>query len=377
MKKFKNFLIKNWINILLITFVICTAFISVLYARKFTALAKDTNEIRSIWQLAITAIAASVGIGTIINSTRSASTAAESMKVTKDRELREQSSHPVVLSLIAKFPYRAPMYEKNVSYNFPSEPKLGSTKDKVEMKARSDQQFINTIKDSLIKQETYNHNLELVNTGKGSCVNLEYEFSFLNLNDFVGYSVEYENLTDIENYTRVPSYSLSVDEYKRIFEITTIDNHIAKFVEKINMIPEFKSSSVKNILRFDKNTTIRNYNYLESGKRIELPIPNEFILLSRHYALIEILKRKIKNNEMFSTLLPSIDPLVRSNHIMPIGRVTISFYDESLIRTGAYSPDKKIKINYSVSIKTSALNIYDDDFEMYLEANLTHPENTL
>lgn len=321
-------------------------------------------------------IAAYVGITAVRNSTKSVNIATESIRVTKEKELREQSSHPIVLSLIAKFPYRAPMYEKNISYNFPGRSKIGSNRETIEVKTRKNQQFINTIKDSLVKQDTYDCSLEVVNTGKGSCVNLEYEFKFINLKEFVGYSVKYENPTDIENHTRIPSYSLNLNEHKRIFEITTIDNHIAKFVETIDMGEEFKSFAIVNSLKFDKKTTIRNYSYLESGKKMELPIPNEFIVLSRHYALVEILKRKVKNNEMFSTLLPSIEPLLKSNPIMPIGIITISFYDESLIRTGAYSADKKTKIAYSVSIKESAINIYDDEFEMYLEANLIQPENT-
>jgi len=58
------------------------------------------------------AIAAYVGITAVRNSTKSVNIATESIRVIKEKELREQSSHPIVLSFIAKFSYRAPMYEK-------------------------------------------------------------------------------------------------------------------------------------------------------------------------------------------------------------------------------------------------------------------------
>ncbi len=126
------------------------------------------------------AIAAYVGITAVRNSTKSVNIATESIRVIKEKELREQSSHPIVLSFIAKFSYRAPMYEKNVSYNFPREIINGSISEEKEGRVRDNQRYIKNVKESLVKQDAYEHYLELFNTLKGSYVNLEYEFSFVN-----------------------------------------------------------------------------------------------------------------------------------------------------------------------------------------------------
>lgn len=381
MKKLKKIFIRHGITILTILFVLIAIYLSVKYAQKYSVSAKNTNDIRSIWQLAITAIAASVGIGTIINSTRSASTATESMRVTKEKELREQSSHPIILSLIDAFPYKAPLYNIDVLYDFPSPLREEYTKQEfqnlekfiLEQENRNRQQYINKIKSQHFKKEKSNYHLEVINTGKGSCVNLEYEFEFSNMKELSGHSVNYPDM-QISRHKTIPSYSLSVNEYKRTYEISMIDNHIFEFIDSIDMKEGFKRMALEGSLKFGKENTFKNYSLLESGQKLPLPLPNEFIVLSKHYAIVEILKKKVENNEIYSSLMPSIEPLIISKPIKPVGTITLTFYDESLIRSGTYSADKKTKITYSVSIKDSAISMNDDKFDMYLEANLVKPE---
>lgn len=63
-------------------------------------------------------IAAYVGIRAVRNSTKSVDIATESIRVSKEKELREQSSHIIVASIIDKFPFNAPFYKQKfyISY---------------------------------------------------------------------------------------------------------------------------------------------------------------------------------------------------------------------------------------------------------------------
>lgn len=339
----------------------------------------------TIYKFAITVLGVTVGIGTVVNSTRSAKTAAESMRVTKEKELREQSSHPIILSLIKTFPYNAPMYQGNVIYDFPTKtdkerlPKnlnkhLDSIGDFIlEQQDQHNRAFINRTNTQLIKQNEIKNYLEVINTGKGSCVNLKYEFKFINQKEFDGYSVSYEG-AKVNKHITMPSYSLSVVEYEKIFEIIIIDNFMSDFVDDANITEPLKSTLTEGKLKFSKESTFRNFSSLEPDKKLTLPLPNEFIVLSKHYAIVEILKKKVENNDVFNSLLPSINPLLNSNPIKPIGVITLSFYDESLIRTGDYSSDEKTKITYNVSINENAIISNNTEFDMYLEANLIKTE---
>lgn len=110
MKQIMRWIKAHWFSVITILIVLILSLLAIYYAIEYSGKAKDASEKRSIFQLAITAIAASVGIGTIINSTRSASISAESIRVTKEKEQREQSPHILALSVSLKIPLSAPMY---------------------------------------------------------------------------------------------------------------------------------------------------------------------------------------------------------------------------------------------------------------------------
>ncbi|WP_373954465.1 hypothetical protein QNN95_07355 [Exiguobacterium acetylicum] len=331
-------------------------------------------------------IAAYVGIKAVRNSTKSVNIATESIRVTKEKELREQSSHPIILSLIDNFPYVAPLYKRKVLYNFPSESsehsqtrvKYGelTTLKKLYEKQDRDQDiaFLLRLKNELYSQFENGNHLKVINTGKGSCVNLEYEFSFSNLEKFNGYIVTYPMAKEVMRSSIIPSYELKVKRYNKFYELAVIDNHLIDFIDKLYEDPVYKSSELEKTLKITSKSTFRNYSYLGAGENLSVPLPNEFVILSKHYAISNILKNKVENNEMYSSIIPSIEPLIKSDPVKPIGIVTLTFYDESLIRTGEYSSNERTKMIYKVMINENAIRFNEDEFEMNLEAQLVKAE---
>lgn len=337
----------------------------------------NTHDI-TIYKFAITVLGVTVGVGTVINSTRSASIASESIKITKEKELREQSSHPIILSFIKSFPYKAPIYknrESNNSYsNISSNPeskekhvsKLESIKTTGEDEETSKKLSVSNNRSiQYIDPSVNEEHLEIINIGKGSCINLEYEFNFINKEEFVGYSVVYPEKT-IEGDVNLPSYEILVKQNEKDYELTVVDNNIS------NQPYNYRKTDIK--FEFPKKNMFKNYRYLGSGEKISIPLPNYFLILSKHYAIVDILKRKVENNEIASSFLPSIEPLLNSKLIKPIGVINLSFYDESLIRTGEYSPNEKTKITYNIIINENTTIFKGDRFGIHLESNLIKSE---
>ncbi|WP_215085572.1 hypothetical protein [Exiguobacterium sp. s78] len=345
-------------------------------------------------------IAAYVGIRAVVNSTKSAKLSAESVRiatesirVTKEKDLREQSAHPIILSLIETFPYNAPLYKEKVQYKFPVKTiieevddddfigQLNYESDKAYFEKdfkRHVKAFVSNLNSLKYERSSIANEIEIKNVGKGSCVNLNYEFIFENKYQFDDYNINppKNNLIPPKN---VPSYQMNVKKYKDFFEIVITDNHLANFMSSINVEWEdieknFIESSLKNNIIFPEKNIFTNYNFLESNGTCKVPIPNEFIILSKHYAIMNILRNQQKNKEMHNIVASSVSSIIEANLIKPVGIINLSFYDESLIRSGEYTSDKKNRLTYNVAVNENATILKGDEFVIYLEANLIEPE---
>lgn len=378
MKKIKKFLLE--VTSVSVLWFVIPVFILVItptlwYTKPLLDL--NTHDI-TIYKFAITVLGVTVGIGTVINSTRSASIASESIKITKEKELREQSSHPIILSFIKSFPYKAPIYKSSETNNiYSGEINKPESKEEHFSKFESFKMIgedkgtdgnlsgSNSWNTQYIDPYINEEHLEIINTGKGSCVNLEYEFNFINKDEFAGYSVVYP-VKPKGGEIDLPSYEIAVKQSEKDYELTVVDNNIGKLSHN------YKMTDIK--FKFPKENLFKNYRYLGSGEKINIPLPNYFLILSKHYAIVDILKRKVADNEITSSSLSLIEPLVSSKLIKPIGVINLSFYDESLIRTGEYSPNEKTKITYNIIVNENTTIFKGDRFGIHLESNLVKSE---
>lgn len=331
-------------------------------------------------------IAAYVGIRAVVNSSKSAALAAESMRVTKEKELREQSSHLIVTSIIDKFPFNPPLYKEKFLYDLPDE----STGVRLRIKTLPENELEEQIKEFILKTrlefattilekryipESNQHKINIINNGKGSCVNLKYEFSFENISDFVNYSIPYPE-SRIAITTMYPNYQLSVSEMSKFYEISISDNQILDYLDSTHLEKPFVSIySGKDYYYYKNQKNIEYKSYLKPSEGMENSIPNEFMILCKHYAIQYYLKN---NDSLYSLVKDRVQPLIENPLIKPKGKITVSFYDESLIRTGEYSPEQRTFLEYEVELKDEAIKkTIDNDIIFYLEVNLSKSEKII
>lgn len=330
-------------------------------------------------------IAAYVGIKAVVNSSKSAALSAESIKLTKEKELREQSSHLIVGSLIDKFPFNAPLYKETFLYDLPDEsegitfrrkafPREFSSQVK-EFIAETRADFATTILDKRYIPNVNQHVINIMNNGKGSCVNVQYEFLFKNISEFVSYEIPYPEAA-ISVTSTYPTYQLKISEMKKFYEIHIIDNHILDYLDSTTIEKPFVgvySGRSYNYLKREEN--IEYINHIKPSETKEVFIPNEFMILCKHYAIQYYLQ---KNDSLFSLVRNRVKPLIDNRLIKPVGKIIISFYDESLIRTGEYSPEQRTVLEYNVELKNEAIKkTNDNQTHFYLEVNLSKSENTI
>jgi len=315
-------------------------------------------------------ITVTVGIGTVVNSTRSAKTAAESIKLTKEKETREQSSHLIVMSLVEKIHFNLPYS------TVPSDLSLFDYKIKYDTQ---DSDLINRFVDVVKKYKEYNYNhkenihkFKLFNSGKGSAVNLEYTFNFKNLSKFHGY---YLSLPLPVVHLGMEPYSLKIKKTSTSKTIIDFQNLYIK-EEMLGLeahINKIRSLSMTEFYA-DENSFKMYFDIVKPQDDIELFIPNEFIILCKHFLNVKKLQKDlnivIKNFHGESYL--ELEKFRNHSPIMPIGEINLTYYDESLIRSGEYDSQKVNELKYTVKIK----EIYTDSnkVDMYLEVNLANPE---
>lgn len=383
MEKFKQLIVKHWINALLFLFVAIVTVYSIRYAQRYSSTAKNVNDIRAIWQLAITAIAGSVGIGTIINSARSASTAAESMRVTKDKEKREQASHLIPLSAIELFSLNAPFYTKKFIYliNHLTEIKEKNIPDlerdpygRVNSE-KERESYLNSIRDHVYEKAADSSIISLINVGKGSCVNLEYSFKFLNLNDFKNYSLkpDYKFLYQKTHEDCEPfAYSMEIDEN---LDLMFNDLYIERFVDEV--YPEWRDAGNGTDFNYmmQEQHIVEYINIIKPTGELYIKIPNDFMMLCKHYMNMSYFFDRVENGELISGAKKEyFEQWKKEKHIKPIGSLKISFFEESLIRTGEINPNMRRELTYQVSLKDVEIKRENHSLRYYLEVNLSQSE---
>lgn len=329
-------------------------------------------------------IAAYVGIRAVRNSTKSVDIATESIRVTKEKELREQSSHLIVTSIVDKFPFNAPLYKEKLLHLIPDEsegvteirgkfPEGGFEQPVVEFISKTRLDYATKILEKRYISGVDLHTINIMNNGKGSSVNINYEFTFENISDFVDYQILYPK--EKNSITSMyPSYQLKVLEMKKFYEISISDNHLLEYLDPTNLEKPFVSHYSKKDYRYYKNQENIEYkSYLNPTDKIEVAIPNEFMILCKHYVIQYFYKNNI--GSIHSLVKDRAQPLIDSPLIKPRGKITVSFYDESLIRTGEYSPEQRTVLEYEVGLKDEAIKrINNNEISFYLEVNLSRSE---
>lgn len=325
-----------------------------------------------IYQLAITVLGVTVGIGTVVNSARSAKMSTESIKLTKEKDLEEKSSHLIVLSLNGEFSYNSPMYSQEVVYDFPSYYPLIeflSSESQINKNQKaSSKEVINHIK--ILRQHMYqdakdNHCIVIHNSGKGIAVNLEYNFLFKNAEEFIGYNFLNNKDFYINNSfeNMVFNYQLGIYQHSESEQfIVMADKQIQREMKK-NPIFSEKDISEESIHLIKINKHYQKYNnILLSKEKICFPIPNSFMILCKHYILYKNLFEKQDDNSQINN--------VYNPPPIPQGEISITFSDESKIRSGKYSSSHRSKLTYKVFLKELPFPISNGNIEFYLEIEL-------
>ncbi|MER2009337.1 MAG: hypothetical protein ABS939_17950 [Psychrobacillus sp.] len=358
MEKMKRFITKHWINVALIVFVGTVSWYSIQYAKEYSASAKTTNDIRSIWQLAITAIAGSVGIGTIINSTRSASSAAESIRATKDRDTREQSSHIIAVSPIGQFPIDLPHYKRSVSQQL-------DTKRTVKFDHFFIGQAIAEAQNSRLSPVMSDIGFTVFNSGKGSCLNLEYDFTIANTFNFRGYTFNFDENDVLEEF---PSYSFEFLLNKKGYgEIKILNEWVRKGLLKIGQSEVDALEEAYSSFELKPKPTKRYHEMINSGAEVKFNLPSNFTILCRQYLVVKHLQKLINDIYSGKSVPVELEKVLKHTPIKPIGEICFSYHDESEIRTGNYDFNQKSVRRYSITLKE--LEDYDvtDELPYFLQ----------
>ena len=385
MKKFKGWIKTHWFATLVISISAILTLLSAYYAWDFAKDAKKISDKRAIYQLGVTAIAASVGIGTILNSTRSASIAAESMRVTKDKEKREQASHLIPLSKIDYFPLNAPFYIKKFNYlvyNFSK-----STRENIHPAATTNgvndrhmfdverKSYIETITNNRFMQDDSDFPISLVNVGKGSCVNLEYSFEFSNLEEFSKYSIKPDVSLlhpGISEQMKPLIYSMIISDN---FELKFKDLYLDRFIDGEYTEWREEGQGTDFNYQMKKHHVIEYENIVKPNQQINIQLPDEFLMLCKHYVNMTYLYDRLEKDQLVQGAENEyFEEWGKDKYIKPFGLLNISFFEESLIRTGEMNPDMKTELTYSVTLKDIQVKTRHQDIRYYLEINLSKSE---
>lgn len=351
-----------------------------------------TNKNLKIYQLAITSLAALVGVGTVYNSTRSSSSAAHSLKLSIDKENREQSSHLIALSESLEIPLVAPIHKKSFKEDYPDTTLLrggqvdyykklknyiDNNQDNIEVifgeqalrleryneAVKEFDKYMNKVIKNILQPRETEHFLSVLNSGKGTSVNIEYEFSFENLKEFSGY--EFSSINDEPTFRNTPSYSISIgiiDDESELPFIKVTDGDLTRDIKEMSQYFGFDEA---NYLLDDSH--IMYLNLVSPGESHSFPIPSSFSVLAKHYMICKHYKENYILSD--SELSPqTITSFKEAKVIMPKGKVLIRYTDDEITRTDSKSGGQ-IELVYEICFKETTLNFYDDTISnVYLEA---------
>ncbi|WP_026831515.1 hypothetical protein [Exiguobacterium undae] len=340
---------------------------------------KDELSVKII-QVSITALAATVGIGTVINSSKS-------MELTKKKDQREQSAHIMLLSYTGQVGLSAPMYDDHIKYRLPKmkiNPINRTHADKnlflvneeaTELKNRETLlEYAYSLSSKRVNFDKESEKtLKLMNTGKGASVNVEIIFSISNIDELNNYSMKFPS-QHIESDTDHVAYSINIEKSGERYEISYQDARLSNLFEQ-NLLTneEVDSEKAFNYL-VDKEYGTLFKEVIMPGENSEILIPHPFYMLCKHYIVVQAIKNKYGNNPLYRN---EYDNILNTHFIKPIGEIKISFMDENLIRTGSYDPDSRQELIYSLELKDTRFEIQKNGYiGFYLEANLKEPQRT-
>lgn len=387
MKQIMRWIKTHWFSVITILIVLILCLLAIYYAIEYSGKAKDVSEKRSIFQLAITAIAASVGIGTIINSTRSASISAESMRVTKEKEQREQSPHILALSVSLEIPLTAPIY-KNHPKELPPDINLLSVKNYREHKEIIE--FVEDNKDNnqidLELREYYNQFLEyeefvrnlnenkfdyaessdfisVLNSGKGTATNLEYEFIFENIAMFSNY--KFDSSFSALSSSNVPVYSICVENTSQKNSKIIVSD--LKIPEEYYSISYFNEPNVSVFPIKDKETVY--LNVLPSDEEYQFPIPMIFSIMVKHFCICKHYQDSFRDSKSHNYFRHILKEYLNEKLEKPKGKIIIRYTDDEINRL-KNSKKRKVELTFDLLIKETNLNIRNEVISnIFLETN--------
>lgn len=340
---------------------------------------EDDLSVRII-QVSITALAATVGIGTVINSSKS-------MELTRKKDQREQSAHIMLLSYSGEVPLSAPMYDEYVFYKRPVKrinPISRNHADK-NLFLESEKSTESGNRDDLLvyafslsnKRINFDKDpektLKLMNTGKGASINVEVIFSIGNIDELNNYAMEFPT-NHVESDTDHVAYSMNIGKSGERYEVSYQDVRLSNLFDK-NLLSDEELNTEKNfnyLVKKDYGTLFKDV--IMPGANLEILIPHSFYMLCKHYVVVQAIKNRYGNNPLYFN---EYDNILNTNFIKPKGEIKISFMDENLIRTGSYDPDSRQELVYSLELKDTKFEIQRNGYiGFYLEANLKEPQKT-
>ncbi|WP_215085568.1 hypothetical protein [Exiguobacterium sp. s78] len=387
MKKFKDWWIKI-ISASVLWFVIPT-FILVLtptlwYTRPLLNL---NSEDITIYKFAITILGVAVGIGTVINSTRSAKAAAESIRVTKEKELREQSPHLLALSESLEIPLGAPMYKKYFDESPPdvsllSRENYRSHKEIIEIVEENKdnrhlnieyieyykqyldyEKFIRNLNNNKFDFNEISNFISVLNTGKGTATNLEYEFIFENINVFSRYKFDSSYSASLSS--NVPIYSILVEDISTKNALIRVSD--LKIPEEYHAISYFQEDNVSEYL-IKKEEKVY-LNVLPSNKEHQFPIPMMFSIMVKHYVICKYYQDTIKEIKNYNYLHHLLDTYINEKIEIPKGKIVIRYMDGEIIRLNN-GKKRKVELTFDLLLKETSFNISNGIISnVFLETN--------
>lgn len=340
---------------------------------------KDDTNVKII-QVGITALAATVGVGTVINSSRS-------MELTRKKDQREQSAHLMLLSYSGEMPMSAPMYDEYVYYKIPikrinpisrnhTDKNLFFESEKATEANNRDTllEYAFSLTDKRINfSKDQEKILKLMNTGKGASINVEASFLISNIDKLNNYSMGFPS-EHIETDTSRVAYSMDIEEAGERYVLSYQDLRLSNLFD-YNLLSEEEINSEKNFsYLFDKENGTLYKDVIMPGDSMDILIPHAFYMLCKHYIIVQSIKRRDGGNPLYSK---EYDNILETEFIKPEGEIRISFMDENLIRTGSYDPDSRQELVYSLELKDTKFEIVNNGHVgFYLEANLKEPQKT-
>lgn len=341
-------------------------------------------------------IAAYVGIRAVVNSSKSAKLSAdsvriatESIRVTKEKELREQSPHLIALSESLEIPVATPIFKELPDYSFPQIDKLiendtpdylddvlkyisnkennkffllDEDKEKYYKQHLDLEKFVKSYLDNRFKFQETNHFISMLNSGKGTAVNIEYEFIFENIDTYSEY--EFNSYPGFLTSSNTPTYKLKIDNINdtepRIYVTDlrlTKDKYFFDYYDSVSEVDYIISPG--NIVYL---------NVLPPGEKHNFPIPMIFSIITKHYILCNFFQNFYLNSPS-DLARDHFRPYLEEKLEPPKGKLIIRYIDDELSRLNDISKNK-IELIFSLSVKKTNINSNEGMLSnVFLETN--------